>query len=286
MAQIWVGMQSIKESLRLLESNAAEEDWDTRYWTWVDREILAEAAAVAEGTEQDEEPVALDSADPAVDADVQPGLGSGPALAAEAELNSGPALAAVAKLQPGPVLAVEQAAAHPAKDADDHAFEVPGLPALVPGLPARVPGPGPAAEMSRALAADSDRALAALATQLTVRALAAEMPVPAAAVEAAPDPDHGLPVDRGPDEAGNAVPAPVLASVEMGSSGFKEEIQRKLDDYADNVTVAENSKLWKESYAPSHALEKFSLDEIPVPKVKVHVAGMATKPPETPAFMP
>ena len=30
MAQIWVGMQSIKESLRLLESNAAEEDWDTR----------------------------------------------------------------------------------------------------------------------------------------------------------------------------------------------------------------------------------------------------------------
>merc|ERR1711994_1009453 len=172
MAQIWVGMQSIKESLRLLESNAAEEDWDTRYWTWVDREILAEAATLAEGTEQDVEPVALDSADPAVDADVQPGLGSGPALAAEAELHSGPALAAVAKLQPGPVLAVEQAAAHPAKDADDHdhAFEVPGLPALVPGLPAQEPGPGSAAEINRALAAD--------------------MTVPAAAVEAAPDPDH------------------------------------------------------------------------------------------------
>merc|ERR1712079_25329 len=106
MAQIWVGMHSIKESLRLLESNAAEEDWDTRYWTWVDREILAEAAALAEGTEQDVEPVALDSAAPAVDADVQPGLGSGPALAAKADLH------------PGPVLAVEQAAAHPAKDAD------------------------------------------------------------------------------------------------------------------------------------------------------------------------
>merc|ERR1712218_568327 len=230
MAQIWVGMQSIKESLRLLESNAAEEDWDTRYWTWVDREILAESAALAEGTEQDVEPVALDSAAPAVDADVQPGLSSGPALAAEAELHfgpalaaeaelhSGPALAAEADLHPGPVLAVEQAAAHPAKDADDHTFEVPGLPALVPGLPARAPGPGPAAEMNRALAADSDRALAALATQLTV-------PAPAAAVEAAPDPDHGLPVDRGPDEAGDAVPAPVLASVEMGSPGSKEKIQ-------------------------------------------------------------
>merc|ERR1712218_213436 len=113
MAQILVGMQSIKESLRLLESNAAEEDWDIRYWTWVDREILAEAAALAEGTEQDVEPVALDSADPAVDADVQPGLGSGPALAAEADLHS------------GPVIAVEQAAAHPAKDVDDHASEVP-----------------------------------------------------------------------------------------------------------------------------------------------------------------
>merc|ERR1712079_108156 len=220
MAQIWVGMHSIKESLRLLESNPAEEDWDTRYWTWVDREILAEAAALAEGTEQDVEPVALDSADPAVDADVQPGLGSGPALAAEAALDSGPALVA-----------------------------------------------------------DSDRALAALATQLTVPALAAEMTVPAAAVEAAPDPDHGLPVDRGPDEAGDAVPAPVLASVEGGSSGSKEEIQGKLDDYADNVTVAENSELWKESYVPGHALEKFSLDEIPVPKVKAHVAGKATKPP-------
>merc|ERR1711994_696847 len=54
MAQILVGIHSIKESLRLLETNAAEEDWDTRYWTWVDREILAE------GTEQDVEPVALD----------------------------------------------------------------------------------------------------------------------------------------------------------------------------------------------------------------------------------
>merc|ERR1711994_257862 len=172
MAQIWVGMQSIKESLRLLESNAAEEDWDTRYWTWVDREILAEAAALAEGTEQDVEPVALDSAAPAVDADVQPGLSSGPALAveaelhsgpalaAEAELHSGPALAAEAELHSGPVLAVEQADVRPAQDADDHAFEVPGLPALAPG---------PAAEMNRALAA-----------------LAAEMTVPAAAVEAAP----------------------------------------------------------------------------------------------------
>merc|ERR1712218_69694 len=282
MAQIWVGMHSIKESLRLLESNAAEEDWDTRYWTWVDREILAEAAALAEGTEQDVEPVALDSADPAVDADVQPGLGSGPTLAVEAELHSGPALAAEAdlhsspalaaeaELHSGPALAVEQADVRPAQDADGHAFEVPGLPALAPG---------PAAEMNRALTADSDRALAALATQLTV-------PAPAAAVEAAPDPDHGLPVDRGPDEAGDAVPAPVLASVKVRSSGSKEEIQRKLDDYADNVTVAENSELWKESYTPGHALEKFSLDEIPVPKVKDHVAGMATKPPEpeTPTF--
>merc|ERR1712218_656858 len=314
MAQIWVGMHSIKESLRLLESNAAEEDWDTRYWTWVDREILAEAAALAEGTEQDVEPVALDSAAQAVDADVQPGLSSGPALAAEADLHSGPALAveadlhsgpalaveadlpsgpalaaeadlhsgpalaAEAELHSGPALAVEQADVRPAQDADGHAFEVPGLPALAPG---------PAAEMNRALTADSDRALAALATQLTVPAIAADMTVPVAAVEAAPDPDHGLPVDRGPDEAGNAVPAPVLASVKVRSSGSKEEIQRKLDDYADNVTVAENSELWNESYAPGHALEKFSLDEIPVPKVKDHVAGMATKPPEpeTPAFV-
>merc|ERR1712218_645290 len=124
MAQILVGMLSIKESLRLLESNAAEEDWDTRYWTWVDREILAEAAALAEGTEQDVEPVALDSAAPAVDADVQPGLSSGPALAAEAELHSGPALAAEAELHSGPALAVEQADVRPAQDADDHAFKV------------------------------------------------------------------------------------------------------------------------------------------------------------------
>merc|ERR1711952_313245 len=48
MAQIWVGMHSIKESLRLIETNAAEEDWDTRYWTWVDREILSESATIAE----------------------------------------------------------------------------------------------------------------------------------------------------------------------------------------------------------------------------------------------
>merc|ERR1711994_1153414 len=163
MAQIWVGMQSIKESLRLLESNAAEEDWDTRYWTWVDREILAEAAALAEGTEQDVEPVALDSADPAVDADIQPGLCSGPASAAEAELHSGPALAAEADLHPGPVLAVEQADVSPAQDADDHAFEVPGLPALAPGPAAEI-NRALAADSDRALAADSDRALAALAT--------------------------------------------------------------------------------------------------------------------------
>ena len=58
MEQIWVGMHSIKESLRLLETNAAEEDWDTRYWTWVDREILSEAAALAEETDQDVEPAA------------------------------------------------------------------------------------------------------------------------------------------------------------------------------------------------------------------------------------
>ena len=59
-----------------------------------------------------------------------------------------------------------------------------------------------------------DRALAALATQLTVPAIAAEMTVPAAAVEAALDPDHGLPVDHGPDVAGDAVhPDPALAEV-------------------------------------------------------------------------
>ena len=109
------------------------------------------------------------------------------------------------------------------------------------------------------------------------------MTVPAAAIEAAPDPDHGLPVDRGPDDAGDAVPAPVLPAIEVASSGSEEEIRRKLDVYADNVTVPENYKQRKENNAP--ALEKFSLDEIPVLKVKDHVAGMATKPPETPAFM-
>ena len=57
----------------------------------------------------------------------------------------------------------------------------------------------------------------------------------------------------------------------------------KLDVYADNVTVPENYKQRKEDDAP--ALEKFSLDEISVLKVKDHVTGMATKPPETPAFM-
>merc|ERR1711949_5649 len=165
MEQIWAGMHSIKESLRLIETNAAEEDWDTRYWTWVDREILSEAAAPAEETDQDVEPAAAqDPAGPAVEVPVSqdPGAAlsvSGPGLAAEAELHSGPALAAEAKLHSGPALASE---------ADLHS------------------GAG------HSFAADSDRALAALATQLTV---------PAIAVEAAPDPDHGLPVDRGPDDA-------------------------------------------------------------------------------------
>merc|ERR1711952_93426 len=186
MEQIWVGMHSIKESLWLLETNAAEEDWDTRYWTWVDREILSEAATIA----------------------------------AEAELHSGAGLA---------------------------------------------------------FATDSDRALA---SQLTVPAIAVEMTVPAAAVEAAPDPDHGLPVDRGPDDAGGAVPAPVLPAIEVASSGSEEEIRMKLDVYADNVTVPENYKQRKEDDAP--ALEKFSLDEILVPKAKGYVS---TKPPEPPAFV-
>merc|ERR1711952_150311 len=88
MEQIWVGMHSIKESLRLLETNAAEEDWDTRYWTWVDREIPSEAAAPAEETDQDVEPAAAqDPAGPAVE--VVAKLQSGPALAAEADLHSG-----------------------------------------------------------------------------------------------------------------------------------------------------------------------------------------------------
>ena len=75
----------------------------------------------------------------------------------------------------------------------------------------------------------------------------------------------------------------------MESSGSEEDFQWKLDaghsvdDYADNVTVADNFKLREENNAP--ALEKFFLDEIPVLKVKDHVAGMATKPPETPDFM-
>ena len=307
MEQIWVGMHSIKESLRLLETNAAEEDWDTRYWTWVDREILSEAAALAEETDQDVEPAAAqDPAGPAVEVPVSQDPGA--ALSVEADVHSGPgpgpALAAVAKLQSGPALAVEQADVRPVQDADDHALKVSG-PALAaeaelhsgPALAAEAKlhsGPAVASEADlhsgagHSFAADSDRALAALATQLTVPAIAAELTVPAAAVEAAPDPDHGLPVDRGPDDAGDSVPAPVLTSVEMESSGYEEDIRKlgaghSVDNYADNVTVANNFKLREESNAP--ALEKFSLDEISVLKVKDHVTGMATKPPETPAFM-
>ena len=68
--------------------------------------------------------------------------------------------------------------------------------------------------------------------------------------------------------------------MEVESSGSEEEIRRKEDVYADNVTVAENTEEREESYAP--APDKFSLDEIPVPKVKDYAS---TKPPETPAFM-
>merc|ERR1711952_137056 len=162
MEQIWVGMHSIKESLRLLETNAAEEDWDTRYWTWVDREILSEAAALAEETDQDVElAAAQDPAGPAVEVPVSQDPGA--ALSVEADVHSGP-------------------------------------------------GPG--------------------------SALAAELIVPAAAVEAAPDPDHGLPVDRGPDDAGDVIPAPFLTPMEVESSGSEEGIRRKEDVYADNVTVA------------------------------------------------
>merc|ERR1711884_695679 len=117
MEQIWVGMHSIKESLRLLETNAAEEDWDTRYWTWVDREILSEAAALAEETDQDVDPAAAqDPAGPAVEVPVSQDPGA--ALSVEADVHSGPgpALAEVAELQPGPALAVEQADVHPAAD--------------------------------------------------------------------------------------------------------------------------------------------------------------------------
>ena len=75
-------------------------------------------------------------------------------------------------------------------------------------------------------------------------------------------------------------PAPVLTAMEVESSGLEEEIRRKEDGYADNVTVAENTEERKESYPL--ALDKFSLDEIPVPKVKDYAS---TKPPETPAFV-
>merc|ERR1711952_95924 len=113
MEQIWVGMHSVKESLRLLETNAAEEDWDTRYWTWVDREIPSEAAAPAEETDQDVEPAAAQ--DPA-----------GPAVEVPVSQDPGAALAAVAKLQSGPALAVEQADVRPVQDADDHALKASG----------------------------------------------------------------------------------------------------------------------------------------------------------------
>merc|ERR1711949_127109 len=129
MEQIWVGMHSIKESLRLLETNAAKEDWDTRYWTWVDREISSEAAALAEETDQDVEPAAAqDPAGPAVEVPVSQDPGA--ALSVEADVQSGPgpdpALAAVAKLPSGPALAVEQADVRPVQDADDHALKVSG----------------------------------------------------------------------------------------------------------------------------------------------------------------
>merc|ERR1711952_636801 len=129
MEQTWAGRCSIKESLRLLESNAAEEDWDTRYWTWVDREILAETAAFAEETDQDVEPAAAqDPAGPAVEVPVSQDPGA--ALSVEADVHSGPgpgpALAAVAKLQSGPALAVEQADVRPVQDADDHALKASG----------------------------------------------------------------------------------------------------------------------------------------------------------------
>ena len=76
---------------------------------------------------------------------------------------------------------------------------------------------------------------------LPARAAAAEV------LDAAPGPDPGLPVDRGPAEAGDTTPAPaalLLLPLAAASDpvvedipGSEEGIWRKLDHYADNVTV-------------------------------------------------
>ena len=98
-------------------------------------------------------------------------------------------------------------------------------------------------------------------------------PDPALAEVAALDPDPAAEVAAG-DEV--VPPAPVLTAMEVESSGSEEEIRRKEDGYADNVTVTENTEEREESYAP--AFNEFSLDEIPVPKVKGYVST------KTPAF--
>merc|ERR1712155_293377 len=109
----------------------------------------------------------------------------------------------------------------------------PDLTAQVPGpaLAAPVLDPGQPVEHGHADAGDV----------LPARAAAAEV------LDAAPGPDPGLPVDRGPAEAGDTTPAhaaflllPLAAAsdpVVEDIPGSEEGIWRKLDHYADNVTV-------------------------------------------------
>merc|ERR1712155_28117 len=109
----------------------------------------------------------------------------------------------------------------------------PDLTAQVPGpaLAAPVLDPGQPVEHGHADAGDV----------LPARAAAAEV------LDAAPGPDPGLPVDRGPAEAGEAIPAPAaLLFLPLAAASdpvvedipaSEEGIWRKLDHYADNVTV-------------------------------------------------
>ena len=109
-----------------------------------------------------------------------------------------------------------------------------------PDLTAQVPGPALAAPVLDP-GQPVDHGHADAGDVLPARAAAAEV------LDAAPGPDPGLPVDRGPAGAGDNTPAPaalLLLPLAAASDpvvedipGSEEGIWRKLDHYADNVTV-------------------------------------------------
>merc|ERR1712155_406429 len=134
-----------------------------------------------------------------------------------------------------------------------------------PDLTAQVPGPALAAPVLDP-GQPVDHGHADAGDVLPARVAAAEV------LDAALGPDPGQPVDRGPADAGDTTPAPaalLLLPLAAASDPVVEDIPdaeegiwRKLDHYADNVTVDKDFEFRKESKRPD-SLEKFSMDKIP-----------------------